>query len=148
MKKLFLVDISLYLLEYTFTGETTEHRSAEGATTQESLRLTANFVVIFIPAVVVLIFTGGFSAETTQESNFLLSLGCVVILSLFGTAMAKVLFNNLIQISTPVFASSVTYLMPIVALSWGLLDGEVFDLYQAMAALLILYGIYLANKKN
>ena len=38
MKKLFLVDISLYLLEYTFTGETTEHRSAEGATTQESLR--------------------------------------------------------------------------------------------------------------
>jgi drug/metabolite transporter (DMT)-like permease len=38
--------------------------------------------------------------------------------------------------------------MPIVALSWGLLDDEVFDLYQAMAALLILYGIYLANKKN
>lgn len=109
---------------------------------------TANFVVIFIPAVVVLIFSGGFSAETTQGSNFLLSLGCVVILSLFGTAMAKVLFNNLIQISTPVFASSVTYLMPIVALSWGLLDDEVFDLYQAMAALLILYGIYLANKKN
>jgi len=38
MKKLFLIDISPQLLDYVFTGETTEHRSAEGATTQESLR--------------------------------------------------------------------------------------------------------------
>jgi len=58
------------------------------------------------------------------------------------------MFNRLIQISTPVFASSVTYLMPIVALFWGVLDGEVFDLFQGFAALLILVGVYLANKKS
>jgi len=62
--------------------------------------------------------------------------------------MAKVMFNRLIQISNPVFASSVTYLMPIVALFWGVLDGEVFDLFQGFAALLILVGVYLANKKS
>lgn len=108
---------------------------------------TANFVVIFVPSILVLVYSGGCSSATLRNDNFFTSIGCVVLLSLFGTAMAKVLFNNLIQISTPVFASSVTYLMPVVALFWGLLDGEVFDLFQGFAALLILCGIYLANKR-
>ena len=69
-----------------------------------------------------------------------------MILSVFGTALAKIVFNKLILISTPVFASSVTYLMPIVALFWGLLDGEVFGWLQRCAAIVILSGIYLANK--
>ncbi len=107
---------------------------------------TANFIVIFIPALMVLWFSNGFSASTLQNKAFLSSLGCVVILSVFGTALAKIVFNKLILISTPVFASSVTYLMPIVALFWGLLDGEVFGWLQGCAAILILSGIYLANK--
>lgn len=57
------------------------------------------------------------------------------------------LFNKLIQLATPVFASSVTYVMPIVALTWGILDGEGFSVLQALAALSILIGVYLANKK-
>lgn len=107
---------------------------------------TANFIVIFIPALMVLWFSNGFSASTLQNKAFLSSLGCVVILSVFGTALAKIVFNKLILISTPVFASSVTYLMPIVALFWGLLDGEVFGWLQGCAAIVILSGIYLANK--
>ena len=107
---------------------------------------TANFIVIFIPALMVLWFSNGFSASTLQHQAFLSSLGCVVILSVFGTALAKIVFNKLILISTPVFASSVTYLMPIVALFWGLLDGEVFGWLQRCAAIVILSGIYLANK--
>ena len=107
---------------------------------------TANFIVIFIPALLVLWFSNGFNASTLQTETFLPSLGCVVLLSVFGTALAKIIFNKLILISTPVFASSVTYLMPIVALFWGLLDGEVFGLLQGCAAIVILSGIYLANK--
>jgi drug/metabolite transporter (DMT)-like permease len=68
-------------------------------------------------------------------------------LSIFGTALAKILFNTLIQISNPVFASSVTYLMPLVALFWGIIDAEIFNVFQGVAALIILSGIYLANKK-
>ena len=107
---------------------------------------TANFIVIFIPALMVLWFSNGFSASTLQNKAFLSSLGCVVILSVFGTALAKIVFNKLILISTPVFASSVTYLMPIIALFWGLLDGEVFGWLQRCAAIVILSGIYIANK--
>jgi drug/metabolite transporter (DMT)-like permease len=62
--------------------------------------------------------------------------------------MAKVLFNKLVQMSTPVFASSVTYSMPVVALMWGVLDGEGFSVLQGLATLLILLGIYMANKRN
>lgn len=74
------------------------------------------------------------------------SIGYVVILSLFGTVLAKILFNKLVQMATPVFASSVTYLMPVVAIGWGVLDGELFNLIQGFAALLILLGVYLSHK--
>ncbi len=106
-----------------------------------------NFVPIIVPAFIILLFTGFFKAEALNGEHVLTSLLYVSILSLFGTALAKVLFNKLVQISTPVFASSVTYIMPIVALGWGLLDGEGFSVLQGFATLIILIGVYLANKK-
>ena len=71
-----------------------------------------------------------------------------MILALFGTAMAKVMFNKLVQISNPVFASSVTYLMPIISVMWGVLDGEKFTIMQFFASLVIIVGVYLVNKKT
>lgn len=108
---------------------------------------TGNFVAIFIPALLVLIFSNFFTKQTFENEAVYNSIGYVAILAIFGTVMAKIIFNNLIQISSPVFASSVTYLMPIVALLWGLIDGELFGLDQGLASLLILCGISLANKK-
>ena len=108
---------------------------------------TGNFVAIIIPAILVLSFSNFFTTETFQNDTIYMSIGYVVILSLFGTVMAKIIFNSLIQISSPVFASSVAYLMPLVALLWGLLDGEVFGINQGLASSLILLGVYLVNKK-
>ena len=108
---------------------------------------TGNFIAIVIPALIVLIFSEFFTAQTFEQQSIYSSIGFVAILAVFGTVMAKIIFNNLIQISSPVFASSVTYLMPLVALLWGLFDGELFGLDQGLASLLILGGIYLANKK-
>lgn len=108
---------------------------------------TGNFIAIVIPALIVLIFSGFFTTETFEQESIYSSIGFVAILAVFGTVMAKIIFNNLIQISSPVFASSVTYLMPLVALLWGLFDGELFGLDQGLASLLILGGIYLVNKK-
>ena len=105
-----------------------------------------NFVPIIIPALLILFFTGFFSDETYQNPNFKVAMLSVGLLSLFGTAIAKVLFNTLVQISTPVFASSVTYLMPIIALIWGNLDGESFSFVQGIATLVILLGVYLSHK--
>ena len=107
-----------------------------------------NFAVIIIPAFVVLLFSGFFTSEVLQGPDFTMSLLYIVLLSLFGTAIAKVLFNNLVQISTPVFASSVTYIMPIIAVMWGLLDGEGFSIWQGIATVIILFGVYLANSKR
>ena len=107
-----------------------------------------NFVAIMIPSILILIFSGFFTSEVIQSSDLPLSLFYILLLSIFGTAIAKVLFNKLVQISTPVFASSVTYLMPIIALIWGSLDGEGFGFWQFFATLIILLGVYLANSKK
>jgi drug/metabolite transporter (DMT)-like permease len=107
-----------------------------------------NFAAIIIPAIIVLLFTNFFNAETLQNPIVITSIGYIVILSAFGTALAKVLFNKLVQMATPVFASSVTYLMPVVAVAWGFLDGEGFSIWQGLATILILIGVYLANRKN
>jgi len=107
-----------------------------------------NFIPIIIPALIILLLTGFFNSESLKTEALGMSLLYVTILSVLGTALAKVLFNKLVQISTPVFASSVTYLMPIVSLIWGLLDGELFSPLQGFATLIILLGVYLANRKK
>ena len=107
-----------------------------------------NFAVMLVPALLMLGFTGIWKAEVIQGPYFWSSLGYLVILALLGTCVAKVMFNRLIQISTPVFSVSVTYLIPVVGVLWGLLDGERFLLTQLLAALVILVGVYLVNKPS
>jgi drug/metabolite transporter (DMT)-like permease len=107
-----------------------------------------NFAIIIIPAFIVLIFSGFFTSQVIQGPDFTISLFYIFLLSLFGTAIAKVLFNNLVQISTPIFASSVAYIMPIIAVLWGFLDGESFGFWQGVATVIILLGVYLANSKR
>lgn len=105
-----------------------------------------NFVLIIIPAFVVLWFSDFFQTyEATDAMHS--SLIYLTILAVLGTAFAKTLFNNLIQISSPLFATSVTYLIPIVAVFWGILDGENLNVIQLIAGIIILLGVYLANRK-
>ena len=107
-----------------------------------------NFAVMLPPAILVLLFSGALNEEVIAGPRFYSSIGYLVILSILGTCVAKVMFNRLIQISTPVFSVSVTYLIPIVGVFWGLLDGERFTLIQLLAAVVILVGVYLVNKKK
>ena len=106
-----------------------------------------NYVFITVPALVILIFTDFFESPNFENPLFNESVIYVFVLSIFGTAIAKILFNRLVQISTPVFASSVAYTMPLVALLWGLLDGELFSVLQILAAIMVLIGVYLGNKR-
>ena len=106
------------------------------------------FSVIFIPSLIVLVYSGFFDLKFSNNELLYHSLIYVLLLSFFGTAMAKILFNKLIQISSPVFASSVTYSMLIVSVIWGVLDGELFNINQAIATILIIIGVYLSNKKK
>lgn len=109
---------------------------------------TGNFMVILIPALIVLATTGFFSSEVIMAPEAPLSLLYIAILGVIGTGAALIMFNRLIQISDPVFSTSVTYLVPIVALGWGYLDGEGFSVVQLFSGLIIILGVLIVNKKK
>ncbi|MFC2107248.1 DMT family transporter [Bacteroidota bacterium] len=104
-----------------------------------------------IPGFLVLIYLfAGTPILQTIENNpeFWKGVIYVGLLGIVGTALALLAFNKLIKISNPVIASSVTYMIPIVALMWGILDGEKFETIYLLYILLILSGVYLVNKKK
>lgn len=106
---------------------------------------TGNFSVMLVPALIVLFSTNFLEivhSPATQHSMLF-----IMILGIVGTGIANILFFKLIQLSSPVFASSVTYLIPVVAFFWGLIDNEMLTPFQFAGAFIILIGVYLANKK-
>ena len=107
-----------------------------------------SFLFMFIPAFIVLFFSDFPFSDFTSNPLILESIVYIVILALFGTAVAKVMYIKLLAISTPVFSVSTTYLMPVVAIFWGLLDGEEFKLTQFIGTSIILIGVYLVTKKK
>ena len=107
-----------------------------------------NFLCILPPAFIILFFTDLRIIDFKVNQDVQNAIFYVVVLSVFGSAFAKILFNKLIQISSPIFASSITYTLPIVAIMWGLVDGETISLGQFFSTGLILIGVFLANKKT
>ena len=105
------------------------------------------FTIWCLPALSVLVGSGIFrDFQSTPETWT--SLGYLGILTIVGTAVAIILYYRLIQQTTAVFASSVTYLIPLVATAWGFLDGEVFTLWYVIGSFLILLGIYLIRERK
>lgn len=109
--------------------------------------VAGNFLLLIVPAFIVLAFTDFFSTFKINQTN-INSLGYVTVLAIVGTGLAKVLYNKMVHLATPIFASSVTYLIPVVAVFWGILDGEKLSFTQLIAAIVILLGVYLVNKKK
>lgn len=105
------------------------------------------FTIWFGPALIVLGFTGFFSTfeGTAQQWE---GLGYVTILGFIGTALAMILYYRLLQLTSAIFASMVTFLMPLVAVFWGILDGEKLTGIHAAGGLLILLGVYLIQMRE
>ena len=106
---------------------------------------STSLVFIGPPCAIYLLFTD-FPQRFCLESEFMLSFWAIVVLSVFSTGLAIVIFNMLIKRVSALYASSVTYLIPIVAIFWGMLDGEVIRSLQFAGMGAILTGIYLINK--
>lgn len=106
---------------------------------------TGNFTIMILPALAILLCSGFFSLDYTPVR--LQSMGYVMVLGVMGTGVANLVFYRLIQIASPVFASSVTYLMPVVAFFWGMFDNEYLSPLQFLGAAIILLGVYLSGKK-
>ena len=106
---------------------------------------TGNFLVLLFPSLTVLLFSDFFAVISFDEVQH--SVLYIIVLGVVGTGIANIIFFKIIQISSPVFATSVTYLIPIVAFSWGLLDNEMLTPVQFLGAFIILVGVYLSAKK-
>ena len=102
--------------------------------------------VLILPSLISLIFAGFFKNHEANQ-DLLIGLGFVSLLSVFGTGLAMMLNYRLLNISTPLFASTVTLLMPIVAVIWGILDGEKLTLMQGFGAIVILAGLIFLRAK-
>lgn len=106
-------------------------------------------IVFMLPAtLLILYFSDFFNGFNASEFQHLQSLGAISILGLIGTAISLVLFNRLIQMTNAVFASSVTYLIPVFALLWGILDHEKTGIVQVLGMALILIGIAVIRQSD
>lgn len=86
--------------------------------------------------------------HATQHPEGMRSLGFVSILAIVGSALSVVVYNTLIKLSGTVFAASCTYLIPIVAIGWGLFDGEIINLAQILAVIVVIAGIWMINSSG
>jgi drug/metabolite transporter (DMT)-like permease len=82
------------------------------------------FMIIGVPVFIFLFRFTGFVETVLSHPRALEGLGYVATLAIGGTALALMLFNKMLKMTDPVFASSVTYLIPVVAVMWGVIDGE------------------------
>ncbi len=100
-----------------------------------------------IPAAIVLYFTGYFK-EDILNKPILIATGYTFLLGILGTAVASILFYMLLKRAGVVFSSMVTYAIPIVAVMWGVIYGETIGWKQIVCLLIILSGVYVANRSR
>lgn len=107
------------------------------------IHITSISLVFTMPFTVgILLFTIP-ELDTFFTEPVLISLGYSVLLGILATGLALHLFNELIKISTPMFSSSITYAIPVMAIIWALIDGETIDATTYTLTSLIILSIYL-----
>ncbi len=114
----------------------------------DAIKLTAAVYSFWaIPEGIILYFTGIIQNFEMKE-NYIEPMFYMAFLTIFGTAIAMLLYFKLIQNTSAVFASISSYLLPIVAIIWGILDDEEFSFWYILSGILIAIGIYLIREKK
>ena len=103
------------------------------------------FLIVGPFAIIYLLFFSHFLAHMSGSAKATESLLYTLILGIVGSALATIFYNHLIKRTGILFAASVTYLMPVIAILWGLLDGEIFKMIYSVFIILILSGVFLVN---
>lgn len=104
-----------------------------------------SFSLVGIPVLLYLLLGTDFISTLQQTPEAWKGVGYITVLALFSTVLAGIVFFQLIQWTSPVFGSTVSYLVPMVAMSWGALDGEVISIIHFVGMALILSGVYLSK---
>ena len=105
---------------------------------------STSFVFVGVAALVLFLMMPlpDFHDPQVQSATFY-----VVLLSLASTFFATIIFYRLVQISDALFASSVSYIVPVIALLWGLIDGEMLNVRHLIALVLILSGVFMIRRR-
>ncbi|MBN1301215.1 MAG: EamA family transporter [Melioribacteraceae bacterium] len=111
-----------------------------------SVTLTSFTFLTVGPIALIYVFSSDFTDVMANNDKAWSSLIYIFILSSIGTAFALILFNRIIQNTSAVFASTVTYLIPIAAIGWGIIDGEILYPFHFAGIALIIAGVYIVNK--
>ncbi|MBA2684028.1 MAG: DMT family transporter [Gemmatimonadaceae bacterium] len=101
-----------------------------------------------IPSLLYLLAGTSFVSTLRTNPAAPAALGYIAILGAFGTAISVLLFNQLLQAGTIIFATSVTYTIPIVAVLWGIVLHERITAIHALGFAIILAGVWLANRRR
>ncbi|AFL83875.1 putative permease [Belliella baltica DSM 15883] len=110
--------------------------------------ITAISLLMVLPIALIYLFAfTDFSFKLTHAEGAMEAAGYITLLGVVGTALALILFNIMVKVATPVFASSVTYLIPIVAIMWGLFDGEVLLLGHYIGIVAVIFGVWVGNRR-
>jgi drug/metabolite transporter (DMT)-like permease len=112
--------------------------------------LTITSVSLMLIGPLALIYLFGFTEFTQKLSGregAWTAFGFILLLGFMSTSLATILFNKLVKISSPLYTSSVTYLIPVVAVLWGLFDNEQLLAGHIGGMAAIIGGVYLANRK-
>lgn len=105
-----------------------------------------SFLLIGPPALAILLSTN--IQEAYKSPLFWQSLAAVLVLSAFGSVISLFVYNSLIHKTSALFATSVTYLIPIFAIMWGISDGETVGITQILGMAIVLLGVYMVNIRN
>lgn len=100
------------------------------------------------PVCGIYLFSTDFIQRTSEHEFAFWAFLSIMVLAVVGTAFALVLFNKLLSIAGTLIASMSTYIIPVFALMWGVLDGEQPEWFRVIGVLIILSGVYLVNKKK
>ncbi|MDN6280699.1 MAG: DMT family transporter [Psychroflexus sp.] len=106
------------------------------------------YTIWMIPSLIILGSSGFFTEIDYTQTATLESLWALVFLTVVSTTLVMFLFFKLVQETSAVFASTISLLTPVVAVLWGVLDGERFTLWYALGGVLILIGVYFIREKK
>lgn len=111
------------------------------------IQITAFSFMFLSPVAFLYLLTTDFE-PVFQNPQWPIHFSAIVVLGLVGTAAAMLLMNSLIRRVSTIYAASVTYIIPIFAIMWGVIDGEIITLHHVGNMMVILLGVYLINKKR
>ncbi|MES2883121.1 MAG: DMT family transporter [Bacteroidota bacterium] len=106
---------------------------------------TVSLAFMMIPAGVIAWQQNVFSIVRYDEAAQM-PIAAIVLLGIVGSAIATAIFYFLIKRAGGLFASLVTYGIPVISIFWGMMDGENVTAIQMSCLAMILGGVYLANK--